>query len=556
MIPPQASKSLIMIVDDEKENIEFLRDLLGQFGFNLMAASNGEDALRLLKNSLPDIILLDVLIPEMDGFEVCRRIKENRKTKDIPILFMTALTDPVNKVTGLELGGADYITKPFQKEEVLARLKTHFVIRQLQLQLQKTRQTLDDEVFFRTRELTKSNEQLKNELIEQKRMEKILKQAQKMEAVSTLSRGIAHDFNNILSIIIGYCDLAAMEKAPESSTIGNSLEKIHAAAFRAKELVQHLLTFCRETDQEKTHIRITPVLNSVINFMKPDFPSSIELKMDLKEETGTILADTAKIQQLLLNLFRNAVQAMAGTGGKLTIGLNPIFLDSEQASNCPNMASGHYARILVQDTGPGMDPEILERVFDPYFTTKEPKEGTGLGLAVAFGIAASHGGTILVESLPGKGSSFEVLLPLRQTGQDGSYTGQDRDLPRGTGHVMLVDDEESLVEFGKIVLERAGYTVEGYASGMEALEAFKKNPQKYDLIITDHIMPKLQGLDLAGKMLEIRNNIPVLLCTGTKSETLIALAKASGIIDILQKPIPMKTLVKTINRLLEKNTDE
>nr|MDA8135717.1 response regulator [Desulfobacteraceae bacterium] len=192
MIPPHASKSLIMIVDDEAENIAFLEELLDQFGFNLVVASNGKEALRLLQDALPDIILLDVLMPEMDGFEVCRQIKANRKTKDIPILFMTALTDPVNKVTGLELGGSDYITKPFQKEEVLTRLKTHFVMRQLQLQLQKVRQTLDDEVSFRTRELTKSNEQLKKELIEQKRMEKIFKQAQKMEAISTLSRGIAH----------------------------------------------------------------------------------------------------------------------------------------------------------------------------------------------------------------------------------------------------------------------------------------------------------------------------------------------------------------------------
>nr|NJM02493.1 response regulator [Desulfobacula sp.] len=538
MIPPHASKSLIMIIDDEAENIGFLKDLLDQFGFNLMVASNGDEALGLLTDSLPDIILLDVLMPGLDGFEVCRRIKENQRTRDIPVLFMTAMTDPVNKVTGLELGGADYITKPFQKEEVLARLKTHFVMRQLQLQLQKTRQTLDDEVSFRTRELTKSNEQLKKELIEQKRMEKILKQAQKMEAVSTLSRGIAHDFNNILSIIIGYCDLAAMENPPESSSIGISLEKIHSAAFRAKELVQHLLTFCRETDQEKTHIRITPVLKSVINFMKPDFPSSIELKMDLKEETGTILADTAKIQQLILNLCRNAVQAMAGTGGKLTIGLAPVFLDSDQASDYPNLASGHYARILVRDTGPGMDPEILERIFDPYFTTKEPKEGTGLGLAVAFGIAVSHGGTILVESLPGQGSSFEVLLPLRQTEEDGADTGRDQDLPRGTGHVMLVDDEESLVEFGKIVLERAGYTVEGYTGSMEALEAFKENPQRYDLIVTDHIMPKLQGLDLAGKMLEIRNTVPILLSTGTKSESLIALAKARALSTFFKNPSP------------------
>jgi len=553
MNPSAVSKSLIMIVDDEMENIEFLKELLDQFGFNLVFASKGQDAIRLLEESLPDIILIDVLMPDMDGFEVCRRIKENKKTKDIPVLFMTNVTDPVNKVTGLELGGADYITKPFQKEEVLSRLKIHFVMRQLQLQLQKTRKSLDDEVLLRTQELKKSNEQLKKELSEQKRMEKILKQAQKMEAISTLSRGIAHDFNNILAIIIGYCDLAAMENLPKTSITGTSLEKIHTAAFRAKELVQHLLTFCRETDQDKTHIRISPILHSIINFLKSDFPSSIELKMDLKEETGTVLADTAKIQQLLLNLCQNALQAMEKTGGKLTIGLNHIFLDSEQASNIPNLASGHYDRILIQDTGPGMDPEILERIFDPYFTTKEPGEGTGLGLAIAFGIAVSHGGTILVESRPGRGSSFEVLLPLRQTEQDRPDIGSDPELPRGSGHVMFIDDEESLVDFGKIVLGLAGYTVEGYTTSIDALEAFKKDPQKYDLVVTDHIMPKLQGVDLAGKMLEIRNTIPVLLCTGTRSEKLVEHAKAAGIIEILQKPIPMKILIKTINRILEKH---
>ena len=553
MNPSAVSKSLIMIIDDEAENIDFLKGLLDQFGFNLVAASKGEDAIRLLENTFPDIILLDVLMPGMDGFEVCRRIKENKRTKDIPILFMTALTDPVNKVAGLEIGGADYITKPFQKEEVLTRLKTHFVMRQLQLQLQETRQTLDDQVSFQTRELKKSNEQLKKELIEQKRMEKILKQAQKMEAVSTLSRGIAHDFNNILSIIIGYCDLASMESLPETSIVGDSLEKIHTAAFRAKGLVQDLLIFCRETDQDKTLIRISPILSSIINFLKSDFPSSIELKMNLKEETGTILADISKIQQLVLNLCQNAIQAMATTGGKLTIGLTSIFLDSEQASDYPNMASGHYARILIQDTGPGMDPEILERIFDPYFTTKEPREGTGLGLAVAFGIAVSHGGTILVESQPGKGSSFEVLLPLRQTEQGEPDTGKDQDLPRGSGHVMFIDDEEFLVDFGKIVLGRAGYTVEGFTGSMEALEAFKKDPEKYDLIVTDHVMPRLQGVDMARKMLDIRNDIPVLLCTGTKSEKLVEHAKTAGIIEILQKPIPMKTLIKTINRILEKS---
>ncbi len=545
-------KSTIMIVDDEPKHIEFLKNLLEQFGFDLMIALDGYEALQLLEERLPDIILLDVLMPEMDGFEVCRRLKENNNCRDIPVIFMIALTDTVDKVKGLELGAADYVTKPFQKQEVLTRLKTHFVMQQLQLQLKKTRQSLDATVTKRTLELTKSNEQLKNELAEQKRMEKILKQAQKMEAISTLSSGIAHDFNNILSIIVGYCEMAVMENKPKNTKISECLEKIDTAAFRAKELVQHLLTFCKQTEQKKTHIKISPILRYVINYLKAGFPAAIEIKKEIVEETGTVLADPTQIHQLILNLCQNAGQAMIENGGTLNISLKQIFLDSEKVTAYPNMAPGHYTSISIQDKGSGMDQEIVERIFDPYFTTKEPGEGTGLGLAVAHGIAESHGGTILVESQVGAGSSFEVLLPCRQTKQDKPDVKGEQTLPKGSGNVLFVDDEESLVDFGTTVLERVGYMVEGYTSSTEALDIFARNPKKFDLVITDHIMPQLQGIELAKEIMEIRGNIPILLCTGTKSDQLIEHAKATGIIDVLQKPIPMKTLIKTINSILAK----
>ena len=543
-------KSTIMIVDDEPEHIESLKEILNQFGFDLQVALNGYRVFELLEETLPDIILLDVLMPEMDGFEVCRRLKEDKKTRDIPVIFMVSLTETVNKVTGLELGAADYIIKPFQKEEVLTRVKTHFIMQQLHLQLDQARQSIDDEVTQRTRELAKSNEQLKKELAEHKRMEKILKQAQKMEAISTLSSGIAHDFNNILSIIIGYGEMAAMENPPKDSEIGVCLEKINTAAFRAKELVQQLLTFCRQTEQEKTHIKISPILKYVLNSFKAGFPFAIEIKKEIQEETGMVLADPAQIHQLILNLCQNAGQAMMENGGTLRISLKQVFLDSEKVTEHPNLVSGHYISILIQDMGPGMDQEIVERIFDPYFTTKEPGEGTGLGLAVAQGIAVSHGGTILVESQPGSGSSFEVLLPCRQTERDKPDVKADQTLPRGSGNVLFVDDEDSLVEFGTIVLERVGYKVEGYTGSIEALESFKKAPQKFDLVITDHIMPKMQGMELAKKILEIRSNIPVMLCTGTKSDQLVEQAKNAGIIEVMQKPIPMKTLIKTINNIL------
>lgn len=546
-------RSTIMIVDDEPENVELLQEILGEFGFELQLAHNGYQVFELLEQMLPDIILLDVLMPEMDGFEVCRRIKENKKTRGIPIIFMTSLTETINKVTGLELGAVDYITKPFQKEEVLARVKTHFVMRQLHLQLDLAKSTLDDTVNQRTEELAKSNEHLKKELAEHKRMEKILKQAQKMEAISTLSSGIAHDFNNILSIIIGYCEMAAMEKQPEDSKVGPCLEKINTAAFRAKELVQHLLTFCQKTEQKKTHIKISPILNYILNYLKASFPASIEIKKEIQEETGMVLADPAGIHQLILNLCQNAGQAMVENGGILRISMKQVFLDLEKVTEYPNLVSGHYTSIIIEDKGPGMDQEIVERIFDPYFTTKEQGEGKGLGLSVAHGIAVSHGGTILVESQPGSGSSFEVLLPCRQTESIRPEIMSDQTLPRGHGNVLFVDDEESLVDFGTIVLERVGYKVAGYSSSLEALDAFKEAPQKFDLVITDHIMPKMQGMELAKQILEIRSNIPVLLCTGTKSDRLVEQAKAAGVIEVIQKPIPMKTLIKAINNTLAKH---
>ena len=343
-----------------------------------------------------------------------------------------------------------------------------------------------------------------------------------------------------------------MEKQTENSTIGACLEKINAAAFRARELVQNLLTFCRQTEQKKTHIKISPILKYVLNYFKTSFPSAIEIKKEIQEETGMVLADPAQIHQLILNLCQNAGQAMIENGGTLKVSLKQIFLDSKKIFEYPNMVSGHYVSILIQDKGPGMDQEIVERIFDPYFTTKEPGEGTGLGLAVAHGIAVSHGGTILVESQPGSGSSFEVLLPCRQTERAKPDIKGGQNLPRGTGNVLFVDDEESLVDFGKIVLERVGYKVKGATSSIEALKMFKESPHKFDLVITDHIMPKLQGMELAKKILEIRSNIPVMLCTGTKSDKLIEHAKNAGIIEVLQKPIPMKTLINAINHMLAK----
>jgi DNA-binding response OmpR family regulator len=549
---PNLSKSCIMIIDDKTEHLDYLDRLLSRFGFEIMAASDGGTALNMVRERLPDIILLDVIMPEMDGFEVCRRLKADSDAKDIPVILMTDLSESVNKITGIELGAADYITKPFQEEEVLTRIKNHFVMRQLQIQLKQTRQSLKDSSGVKNLELEKSYEHLKLELAEQKRMEKILKQAQKMEAVSTLSRGIAHDFNNILSIILGYTELALLEKLPKGSAVGDCLEKINTAAIRARELVQNLLTFCRETEQEKTRIKITPILKYILKQLKTDLPPEIRIRQDIKEEKGTVLADPARIHQLILNLCHNAVQAMASGGGTLYVTLRQTFLDPDKAERFPNLVSGDFISLMVQDTGPGMDPETLDRIFDPYFTTKEPGEGKGLGMSVAHGIVTGLGGAIQVDSRPDRGSSVEVLLPCKLTLRTAPDTLPGSPLPTGAGTVLFVDDEPSLVEFGTMVLEKAGYKVEGLTGSKEALETVQADPAKFDLVVTDHIMPFMHGMELARKINTIRNDLPILLCTGTKSDELVEQAKEAGVAEVLQKPVPMKTLITTINQILNK----
>lgn len=549
---PHPSKSSIMIVDDQVENIQYLENLLGKFGFEILPAKDAEEVFRALETTLPDIILLDVIIPDTDGFEICRQIKQNPATRDIPVILMTDLSESIDKVTGIELGASDYINKPFNDQEVLTRLKNQFVMRQLHLQLEKTREALKKSAGMPPMELEKSYEQLKKELAEQKRMEQILKQARKMEAISTLSRGIAHDFNNILSIIIGYCELATLEPLPEDSAVESCLEKINDAAFRARELVQNLLTFCHETEQEKTRIKPAPLITYVIKSFEKTIPDNIEIIKELEEDTGTVLADPALIHQMLMNLLRNAGQAMHEKGGRISIRLQQTTLDAEQTAELPNLIPGPYVSITICDTGPGMDPEILDRIFDPYFTTREPGEGKGLGMSVALGIATGLGGTIRVESHIGKGSSFEILLPCKLTRQTTAQAAPDSIMPTGSGTVLFIDDEESLVDFGTAVLEKSGYTVQGFTSSVEALETIQKDPGKFDLIITDHIMPKLHGLDLARMINELREDLPILLCTGTKSDELTEHARTVGVVNVIQKPVPMKKLINAINAILMK----
>jgi PAS domain S-box-containing protein len=377
-----------------------------------------------------------------------------------------------------------------------------------------------------------------------------LLRAQKMEAIGTLAGGIAHDFNNILGAISGFTEIS-LEKIPADSRIKYYLEQIQAASQRAIALVKQILEFSRLTEQERIPLSVTPLINEIIKMLREISPSPIEIRLNAKTETDTILGDATQLYQVLMNLCTNAYQAMQDRCGILEVELARIEIGEDRPDKLRGLTPGAYLELTVKDTGKGIDPVVMERIFDPFFTTKKIGEGTGLGLSVVHGIVKSYGGKITVESRVGEGSVFRVYLPLLLVEKREEWT-KAPDLPvlDGKGRILLVDDEAMLASMTKEMLEDRGYTVTARTDSIEALETFRANPDRFDLVITDQIMPEMTGIDLAEKVRSIRPDIPVILCTGFINDTIEEKTTKVGIRAVVLKPIRMKRLTELIRALL------
>ena len=373
---------------------------------------------------------------------------------------------------------------------------------------------------------------------EREKLEAQLRQAQKMEAIGTLAGGIAHDFNNILSVIIGNSEILDLTDAVNPSA-KDGLNQIMAASQRARLLVKQILAFSRHARQEKLVINLKPIVKETIDFLRASLPTTIQLKHYLDPKAGQILGDPTQIQQVLMNLCTNAGHAMEKEGGVLEIVLENVELGEEDARLDSETEAGRYLRLTVSDTGHGIDPVILPRIFEPYFTTKEQGKGTGLGLSVVHGIVKSHGGTIKVYSEVGQGTSFRVYFPSAEDPAV-SEAVAPRPLPTGSERILFVDDEPALVDLSRRMLSRLGYEVHTRTSPIEALEAFRANPKKFNLVITDMTMPGMTGLGLAKKLNEISPGIPIVLCTGFSDQANEHRAHALGIRAFLLKPLLMR----------------
>ena len=466
------------------------------------------------QEELADLSWMDILHPQ-DRDAALKRYRIRLTGKDIPDLFETSIIRKDGKEVSIELSST---ISEFQGNRALI-------------------------TFFRDITERKQMEE------ERKKLEDQLQQAYKMEAIGTLAGGIAHDFNNILTPIIVQSELALMD-IDEKNPIRFNLQEVMKAGLRAKDLVKQILTFSRQSEQQPIPLRITPIIREAIKLLRASLPTTIEIQFNLEKDEDTVMADPTQIHQVLMNLCTNAAHAMRDKGGILNVSLNKVALDSEYTSRYTELEPGPYTKLAVSDSGHGISPEVIDRIFDPFFTTKDRSEGTGMGLAVVHGIIKSYGGEIIVETEPGEGTTFNVFIPRAKTvaADEPEITTE---LPVGNERVLVIDDEQGMVETLCRMLDRLGYQTTKRTSSVEELELFKAGPDRFDLVISDQTMPNITGIELAKTFMDIRPDMPIILCTGFSEKVNEDSAKAMGISAFILKPIVMRDIAHTIRQVLD-----
>ncbi len=427
------------------------------------------------------------------------------------------------------------VTDLFKKEEVnriLANLETKASQQQEKIKEQKS-----------VREALKQAEAEKRILQEQ------LRQLQKMGTIGKQTEGIAHDFNNIMTVIIGYTDLT-LDLVPEGSIAEKNLKRVMAASNRAREMAKQILTFSRNGDHEPKPLWLNEEVGDALKLIRSTMHPNVKLREDIVRTSNPVMADKYELQQIIMNLCSNANHAMKEKGGVLTVSLREVRLEPDAIDGI-YLRPGYYSHLTISDTGHGIDPGILPRIFDPYFTTKRKGEGVGIGLDMVHRIIKSYRGDITVYSEPGKGTTFHIFLPgVRQ--EEKRHHKNVEESKTGAGErILFVDDDPGVAAMGERLLEKIGYSVEISTQSPEALEAFYNAPHRFDLVISDYIMPDMTGLQLARKIKEIRADIPIIICTGFNESVNKSNFKSLGIDGFFLKPIVITQLAQLVRKLLD-----
>lgn len=392
-----------------------------------------------------------------------------------------------------------------------------------------------------------------HDITEIKKMENRLQQTQKMEAIGTLAGGIAHDFNNILTPIIGYAEIL-QDDMPSDSPHLEYITEIYRATVRAKSLVKQILTSSRQANQKPMPLQLQPIIKEALKLLRSSIPATIDIQQDIDSECGVVLADPTQFHQIIMNLSTNAYHAMEASGGRLKIALKQIRMEPDPWF-FPELSAGEYALLTVSDTGIGIEKNIMDKIFDPYFTTKENGKGTGLGLSIVHGIVKNCNGDIRIYSEPGKGTEIHAYFPIIEHNSIKSNMDESIPIPGGTERILLVDDEEVIVRMEKQMLQRLGYRITIRTGSVEALEAFKAHPDDFDLVITDMTMPNMTGLQLARGIKQIRSDIPVIIFTGFSDQVSEEKLKIFDIQGYAMKPLVKREIAEKIRNVVDKSRE-
>jgi signal transduction histidine kinase len=513
----------ILVIDDKTDDLNNITTLLKDVipDCRVIAVRSGLEGLERAKTESPVAIFLGIDAPEMERHSVCKRLKSDVNTQQIPVIMMVeAQSDPNSYVKGLEAGADVFLNKPINRADLNAQIR--MVLRVDALENEKTQ------------------------------LKKQLQQAQKMEAIGTLAGGIAHEFNNILFPIIGYTEMS-MYDIPENSKTRKNLAAVLKAADRAKDLIQQILNFSRKGGQEKSLLKIQYVIKETLKLLRASFPATIEIRQKIDNACGPVAVDPSEIQQILMNLSTNAYQAMEEKIGVLEITLSEVIIDSSDVSSNMDLSPGNYLQLAVKDTGHGFETDQIKHIFDPNYRINNQNEGIRTGFGMVYEIVQSYNGYIDVDSEPGQGTTVSVYLPLpHRESETVSHASTEADMPTGNETILLVDDEEDVLEMMHLMLERFGYRVFPKISSIEAFEEFRREPEKFDLVITDQTMPKMTGMELIQELMRIRPDIPIILCTGFNEKITEDNTKSLGIGALISKPVRVKEIALKIREVLNR----
>jgi len=515
MMNTQSAPNSILLVDDQPENLQPIVYYLEQYKYKIFVSLSGESAMGILQQVIPDLILLDIMMPGINGYETCRRIKADPKLSDIPVLFMSAVTDIPNKVKGFEVGCQDYITKPIEHEELLARVKTHIQMRHMQKELFKF---------------------------------------EKLQALGVLAGGIAHDFNNILSIILGNVQL--LKESQENASLIRSTEK---AVMRAANLSKSLITFSKGGTPLLKKGDIYEVVKESLDFILDTSDATYEL--DVRDEiSSAIFFDQVQISQAFNQIILNADQAMNHNGTIYARIMNVSFGNNEKRL----LQKGDYVCVSISDTGYGIDHSDMKRIFDPYFSTQErgTQKGMGLGLSIAHSIIEQHKGTIEVESIPGKGSSFHVYLPVFDINEESlpllkreeTAHLENDDITLTNIRILIMDDETEICEMLKKILKRDGFLVNSTMDGLSAVKEYQKQYNKgepYDAVILDLSVKRgMGGVETIKRIINIDKNAKAIISSGYSQNPVMSDFSKYGFKGALFKPYHIDELKRTLHRVI------